>query len=164
MNKLCFSGLPYLDESKVLQYFCNVRYNSVAPYAFAEVIKVTQNTKLWDTKLAWYSPNVTCWIWLIGLEHALGISALKLLDLAWLMRFLQPEWYFFKQFYLVLWHVNHSRLFNAKFLLILIIIVISRREHGFPWFSSSIRLYRSLHSASPLDYITCLYRAVVDRF
>ena len=39
---LSFTFIP-LDESKVLQYFVNVRYDSVDPDAFAEVVKVANN-------------------------------------------------------------------------------------------------------------------------
>ncbi len=31
----------YLDESKVLPYFGNMRYNSAAPDAFAKIVEVT---------------------------------------------------------------------------------------------------------------------------
>ena len=34
----------YLGETKVLQYFCNLRHNSAAAYAFVEVVKVMNHT------------------------------------------------------------------------------------------------------------------------
>ena len=46
----------------------------------------------------------------------------------------------------------------------MIIIIMSCREHGFPWLSLAIRLYRPSHSAGPLEYILCLYRAVEESF
>ena len=52
------------SESKVLQYFGNL----AAPFVFAEVMKVMNHTGLWDAELTWYSPNVTRWICLYGLE------------------------------------------------------------------------------------------------
>ena len=48
-----------LRKSKVLQYFCNVRQNSTATDTFAEVMKVTNHTGLWDADLTWYSPSAT---------------------------------------------------------------------------------------------------------
>ena len=36
----------YLGESKILQYFNNVRYNLAVPDAFAEVVKVMNHTGL----------------------------------------------------------------------------------------------------------------------
>ena len=41
---------------------------------------------------------------------------------------------------------------------------MSCREHGFSWLSLSIRLYHPSHSAGPLDYIQCPYRAGIGRF
>ena len=41
---------------------------------------------------------------------------------------------------------------------------MSCREDGFPWLFLTIRIYRPSNSASPLDYILSLYRAVVDKF
>ena len=47
----------YYDESKVLNYFSNVRHDSATPEAFIEVVKVTKEKILSDDELAWYSPN-----------------------------------------------------------------------------------------------------------
>ena len=48
--------------------------------------------------------------------------------------------------------------------LVIYIIIMSYRKHGFPWLSLFIHLYRLSHSAGSLDNIQCLYRAVVDVF
>ena len=39
-------SLSYKDESKVLQYFGNMRYNLTLPDALVEVVKVTDHTEL----------------------------------------------------------------------------------------------------------------------
>ena len=52
----------YLSESKVLQYFGNVRHNSAAADAFTEGVKVMNHNGLWDAELAWYSLSATHWI------------------------------------------------------------------------------------------------------
>ena len=41
------------------QYFGNITHNSEALDAFAEVVKVTNHTELWDDELAWYSSSAT---------------------------------------------------------------------------------------------------------
>ena len=41
----------YLDESKVWQYFVNVKYNWTASDGFADVMKMMNSTGLWDAKL-----------------------------------------------------------------------------------------------------------------
>ena len=53
------SSRKYDDESKFLQYFSNVKYNSTDQNAFTEVMKVTSDTELWDANLAWYSQPAT---------------------------------------------------------------------------------------------------------
>ena len=66
----CFIGWDinlFLDESKILQYFGNVRHNSSALDAFVEVVVVSNNTGLQDAELAWYSLKATYWI---GLDEA----------------------------------------------------------------------------------------------
>ena len=52
----------YLCQSKVLQYFGNMTHNSADSVAFADVVKMTNYTVLWDADLAWYSPKATHWI------------------------------------------------------------------------------------------------------
>ena len=51
----------YMVYSRVSQKFCNIlvnmRYNLAALDAFAEVVEIN-NTGLWETELAWCSPNV----------------------------------------------------------------------------------------------------------
>ena len=42
--------------------FGNMRHNLVVLDAFAEVMKVTYHTWLWDTNLTWYSASATHWI------------------------------------------------------------------------------------------------------
>ena len=53
----------YLSESKVLQYFGNVRYNSAAPDTFAVV---TNYITRWNIVLARYSPSDTRKIYLFS--------------------------------------------------------------------------------------------------
>ena len=67
--------------------FSNVSYNSAAVNAFVEVAQVMNRTRLWDSKLAWYSPNSTRWIHLY--EYAVTESThLGQSDLAWSSRLL----------------------------------------------------------------------------
>ena len=51
--------------------------NLVTPYAFVEVVKVTNPTRLWDANIAWYSPSVNCQICLYGLKHIFRIHIFK---------------------------------------------------------------------------------------
>ena len=82
----------YLDESKDLQYFGNIRYNSVVLDAFAEVIKMINHTGLWDAELAWYPPSATCrissMVWSILIEY----TVIRLLELPWSSRFCHLSW------------------------------------------------------------------------
>ena len=44
--------------------------------AFTEVVKVTDQTELWDAKLAWYSPSVTRFVsmaWSTSLKSMIGL-------------------------------------------------------------------------------------------
>ena len=69
----------YLGVSRILQYFRNIRHNSAAPNAFAEVLKVMKHSGLWDAENATHqstSSKTTVW---------------ALPDLAWSLRFLQPD-------------------------------------------------------------------------
>ena len=36
---ICYESTYYELKSKILQYFCNVWHNSIAPYAFVETLK-----------------------------------------------------------------------------------------------------------------------------
>ena len=65
--------------------------------------------------------------------------------------------------------VNSPNMLNDKtyqvFLtIIIIIIIILCCLHGFPWLSLTIHLSHSSLPTGFLDYIQCLYRAVVDKF
>ena len=73
----CATRIIYQGESKVLQYFGNVRHNSIALDVLAEGVKVTSHTGLWDAELAWYSPSATQQICLYGFEHNLGIHGFR---------------------------------------------------------------------------------------
>ena len=64
----------YSSELKILKYFGNVRHNSAV---FAEVIKVTNHTRLWDAEFAWYFPMTTYWICLNGLKHDFWIYVFR---------------------------------------------------------------------------------------
>ena len=64
----------YQVESKVLQYFCNMRHNLAAPDTFADFVKVTNHLGLGDAKLAWYSPSTTCFY---NLKFSLGIFSFR---------------------------------------------------------------------------------------
>ena len=46
----------------MLPYFAAVRFTSGAPSAFAEAVKLTKFTELWDTDLTWSFLNATNWI------------------------------------------------------------------------------------------------------
>ena len=61
----------YLGESKVLQYFDNVRHNSTALDAFAKFVKVICHTGQWDAKFAWNFPSATHLICLYAFDHGL---------------------------------------------------------------------------------------------
>ena len=60
---------------------------------------------------------------------------------------------------------------QCKYIRDIIIIIMSCREHGFPWFSLClslslplpVRLYLPSHSVSLSNYILCLFRAVIDK-
>ena len=99
---------------------------------FAEVVKVMDHTRLWDAKLAWYSPSATrwicwscdgdqphwterCWAHLIFFEFAsmawsiaLEFIVLGPTDLAWLLRFLQPKQNFLNLLFTVFWSIAPS--------------------------------------------------------
>ena len=99
----------YLGESKVLHYFSNVRYNSTAPNAFVEIVKVTNPTRLWDTKLACVSASDTRRICFCSLDHGLRIDGFRL---TWSSRFLQAAQNYLNHLVTVL-HLNllHNNFF-----------------------------------------------------
>ena len=76
-----------LGLAKSLQYFGSMRDNLAVLDAFAEVMKMINNTGLLDTNLAWYSLSAIYWICFYGLESMLS----GLPDLAWSSRLLQPK-------------------------------------------------------------------------
>ena len=73
-----------------MQYFSNVRQNSAALAAFAEVVKVTNHSGLWDAELAWYSSSTTRWPYFHDLKQSES-TVLNQPDLAWSLRFLSSE-------------------------------------------------------------------------
>ena len=68
LNFKNISDYCYNDESKVLEYFDNVRLNSPTLDIFTEVVKVTNYTELWDAELSWYSLTATLWIFLFNIQ------------------------------------------------------------------------------------------------
>ena len=73
----------HLSESKVLQYFDNVRHNSAASDAFTIVVKIMNHIGRWDAELTWHFPNTTHWICHLGCGfelHAFRFSWLCLFD------------------------------------------------------------------------------------
>ena len=75
VQRFRFTGIH--DETKVLQYFTNVMYNSAAQDTFTQVVNLMKNSGLWDDKLAWYSLITTCQIWPDGLGYGLGIHKFR---------------------------------------------------------------------------------------
>ena len=61
----------------VSQNFEILKHNPVAADVFAEVIKVTADSGLWNAVLAWYSPSDSHWICPDGFEHGLGIHGFR---------------------------------------------------------------------------------------
>ena len=58
---LALNDLQWLICQKAKPKQTNLKYVA-APGAFAEFVKVTNLTGLWDAIFAWYSLNDTCWI------------------------------------------------------------------------------------------------------
>ena len=71
-----------LDESKVLQYFGNMRHGLIAIDAFAKIQKMMNHAGKWDTKLTFVAKIM-----------ASESIALSLPDLVWSSKFLQPSGY-----------------------------------------------------------------------
>ena len=62
----------------MLQYFSNVKHNSVVQDSFCQGCEDDQNlTEQWDGKLAWYSPSDIHWFCLYGWEKDFGIHRFK---------------------------------------------------------------------------------------
>ena len=87
-------------ELNVLQYFVT-RYNPAPLDAFAEVVKVTNYTALWHTKLTWYSMSLFLLFEGQLQEHYRFLNfpsgCKHLNNFARLLRFLQAEWNFLKK-------------------------------------------------------------------
>ena len=66
-----------LGESKVLQYFGNVKYSLATPDDLAAIMKVMNHIGLCNAELAWYSPIATHQIFCYGLEHGFGILGFR---------------------------------------------------------------------------------------
>ena len=64
-------------ESKVLRYFGNMMYNSVALFTSVEVVKLTNHIGFWDTELAWYSRTAIQGSVSMVLRHSLGMNAFR---------------------------------------------------------------------------------------
>ena len=58
-------------------FWCNMRHYLATLKAFAEVVKMTNHTRVLDVVLAWNSPSATWQICLYGSEHRLGIHAFR---------------------------------------------------------------------------------------
>ena len=52
--KIVYRNIVYKNESKVLQYFSNVRYNLAALDVLVEVVKVMNHIGLWDAEVKGY--------------------------------------------------------------------------------------------------------------
>ena len=79
----------YGCESKVFEYFGNVRLNWIALGSFSEVAKLINHTGQWDAGLTWDAPNLP-------------------LDLAWSSVFFLPLENFLNNLVLVLWLTDWS--------------------------------------------------------
>ena len=113
----------YKGESKVLQYFANMRHNSATIVVFAEVVKVTNHTGLWDAELAWYSMSDIHWICLYGLKYNLKIHGFRLtwhcliVKISWTIWILHSDQLYLhilhnKHFYLLPW--CHAQVWTCK--------------------------------------------------
>ena len=86
----------YLSESKVLQYFGNMRHDSRALDAFAEIIK---DVRCWARLILSKCFLIDLLLWL---EAQPQYPVLGLPDLAWSLRFLEPEWNFLNYLIIVI--------------------------------------------------------------
>ena len=111
-NVFIFYSSAYM---RVSQKFCNILVMWVtilvmwatilaALDVFAEfVLKVTNYTGLWDTKVIWYSLCATHLICLNALEYGLRVLVLGVNDFSWLLRLLQTEQNFLNHLITELW-------------------------------------------------------------
>ena len=79
-SQLIWFFLVLYESTRASQKFCNIlvtKDNSVVMDAFAEIVKVTNHTVLWDTKLTWYSPNANHWICFYGYKHNFGTHSFR---------------------------------------------------------------------------------------
>ena len=113
-------------ESKVLQYFGNMRQNLAASHAFVVVMKVMNHIWLWDVELAWYSLSATQRICLYSLEHDFSIHSFSMGNfnntLIWVVRKNKQHGKMFKYVHIrsakeLLKHIPFPTLFAFKFVL-----------------------------------------------
>ena len=125
-----------------------MRHNSTALDAFVKVMKVTNYSGLWDSKLTWYFLNATHWICLYGLKQGLRIHGfippwlcLIIMFLIIQVKFLKPSGY---------WTViSCSFIFQKKTQIILVgsMELWSRPAH---WPSEwSVRKWSGRHGFNP---------------
>ena len=54
-----------------------MRHNLATLDAFARIVKVMNQTGLWDVEFAWYSPSATHWICLYGMKYGPGVHTFR---------------------------------------------------------------------------------------
>ena len=113
----------YFDESKVLQYFINMRHNLATPDIFAVVVKVMNNIGLWGADLTWYSSSATFRIFLVEFAFIAWSTAsestlLDLPDPTWSSRFLPSALNSFNHLITILWSTAHSPFAQWMFLVV----------------------------------------------
>ena len=99
----------YLKNNSVCQKFCNIL---VMWGPIQMLLKVTNHIWLWDTKLAWYSQSVTCWICFYDLKHVLRIHCFRLTWLCLIVEFL-ATWAKFLQLSAYCTLVNYALSFHT---------------------------------------------------
>ena len=67
------------------------------------------------------------------------------------------EWFFMNNEICYGWKIKHKSLFQVFSLTPITIIIKACQQHGFPWFSLTIRSYRQSLFVDPLDGIQCLH-------
>ena len=85
-----------------MHYFGTVKDNSVTLNAFAEIMKVINQTGLQDAKLAWYSPSSIHQLCISGMEHGFGIHDFRSTCLYLIVEVLLTEQNFFNHLLTVL--------------------------------------------------------------
>ena len=88
--------INYKGESKVLQYFSNTWYNLSSLHDFAEFVKVTKPTGLWDAQSTWYSLNITHWICFYRLEKGFWVHVLRPSKLCLIVKILANQMKFLR--------------------------------------------------------------------